>query len=433
MAKRVFVATLFAGAVAILTITALPTVSGAAVKPGDFITAKTAYKVKGLVSPGVYWKVVHGMAMKIVPSSTIQWPPPYRDATEKYASQVRLTPDHRSLVGYVAGQPFPLLDPNDPNVAEKIIWNNVFRPIQSDDYDLRYFECQAQYVRPGEPQRVINDTMVGHYAGYSEIGRTEVNPIPVDPDFKKTGRMWLFGLYPILAPENERGAGLIRWRYANPHEADAAWSYTVGARRVRRLNNAILSTSTDVASAWNPDHYSGFNPKTQWYDYKFLGEKDMLACVHGAHSPEITCPYDGGSSICPESWEMRHLYVVEAMPRYSVDNTLQGRNVVYLDSEAWFEPYVDDYNRRGELFQNFLYYLTYRDRPVPDARIAIYPFKREFVIGAVSTDVQGGVASVCYLPSRNSPEHECWYINMGAVSRDFFTPLAMREAAQTGM
>ena len=121
------------------------------------------------------------------------------------------------------------------------------------------------------------------------------------------------------------------------------------------------------------------------------------------------------------------------MPRYSFDNTLQGRNVVYIASEAVFEPYVDDSNRRGELFQNFLYFLAYRDRPVPDARIAISPFKRAFVVASNSTDVQGGVSSVCYLPSRNSPEHECWYINMGAVNRSFFTPLAMQQAAQTGM
>ena len=54
----------------------------------------------------------------------------------------------------------------------------------------------------------------------------------------------------------------------------------------------------------------------------------------------------------------------------------------------WFEPYIDTYDRRGELFRNHIYWLAYRDRPVPDAKVAIYPFKREFVVGAVSTDVQ---------------------------------------------
>jgi len=36
---------------------ALAVPAGAAVKPGDVITAQSAYKVKDLVSPGVYYKV----------------------------------------------------------------------------------------------------------------------------------------------------------------------------------------------------------------------------------------------------------------------------------------------------------------------------------------------------------------------------------------
>jgi len=104
----------------------LPLTAGAEVKPGDYITVDNAPKVKDLVSPGVYWRVQNGMTMKIVPTERIDWPPPYKEATEKYASQVRLTTDRRSLVGYVAGQPFPLLDPNDPDVATKIVWNYFF-------------------------------------------------------------------------------------------------------------------------------------------------------------------------------------------------------------------------------------------------------------------------------------------------------------------
>src|SRR6266852_7341419 len=67
----------------------------AEVRPGDMITMQSAAKVRDLVSPGVYYKVEKGMSMKIVPTARIDWPPPYKDATEKYSSQVRLTGDHR--------------------------------------------------------------------------------------------------------------------------------------------------------------------------------------------------------------------------------------------------------------------------------------------------------------------------------------------------
>lgn len=115
----------------------------AEVAPGNVITPQNATLVKDLVSPGVYYRVTMGMSMDIVATDRVNWPPPYREATEKYSGQVRLSADHRTLEGYVAGQPFALLDQNDPDIATKIIWNNVFRPITTDDYDLRFFDCQG--------------------------------------------------------------------------------------------------------------------------------------------------------------------------------------------------------------------------------------------------------------------------------------------------
>src|SRR5580700_8621851 len=420
----------------LLAIGALSSPGYAQVKPGDFITPENATKVRDLVGPGVYYKVERGMSMKIVPTQRVDWPPPYKDATEKYSSQVQLSRDKRSIIGFVAGQPFPLIDANDPDVAVKVIWNNVCRPITSDDYDLRFYDCDSEYQKKGAQTGQIEYFQIGHYAGYDLVGRTEVEPLPTDPDFKTTGRYWLFGLYPILSPQEIRGTGFIRWRYADPKRGDDIWSLNSGSRRIRRVNESIMSSSTasgTSAHAWDPDHYSGFNPKTEQYNYKFLGEKNMLGCVHAQHSPEVRCPTDGGTSACPEAWEMRHLYVIEAEPRRKVgvnQQALQSKTIVYLDSELWFEPYIDTYDRRGQLFQSHIYWVATRDRPVPDAKVAIYPFKRSFVVGAVSTDMQSGLATMCYLPGIETPERECWYINMGAVGKDFFTTDAMVRAAQ---
>ncbi|HSR57009.1 MAG TPA: DUF1329 domain-containing protein, partial [Candidatus Binataceae bacterium] len=406
------------------------------VKPGDLVGGDNAAKVKELVSPGVFYKVQQGMQMKITPTQRVDWPPPYKDATEKYSSQVRLSNDHRSVVGYVAGQPFPLIDANDPYVANKVMWNNVFRPITTDDYDLRYYDCDSSREQRGPQTKQLEYFQIGHYAGYDLVGRTEVEPLPIDPDFKKTNRLWMFALYPILSPQEIRGTGFIRWRYQEPTRGDDDWSLNAGSRRVRRLNESMMSSASASGTAvtmWNPDHYSGFNAKTEFYDYKFLGEKNMLGCVHAIHSPEVRCPTDGGTSACPEAWELRHMYVVEATPRRergAASGALQSKTIIYMDSEMWFEPYIDEYDRNGRLWYNHIWWLTTRDRPVPDAKVAIYPFKRSFVVSAVSTDVQSGIATMCYLPGAETPERECWYINMGAVDKNFFTTDAMVRAAQ---
>ena len=64
---------------------------GAAVKPGDEITPENASLVQDLVSPGNFVLVKQGMRMKIVPTERLEWPPPYKSATEKYSPQVRIS------------------------------------------------------------------------------------------------------------------------------------------------------------------------------------------------------------------------------------------------------------------------------------------------------------------------------------------------------
>ena len=62
------------------------------------------------------------------------------------------------------------------------------------------------------------------------------------------------------------------------------------------------------------------------------------------------------------------MYIVEAQPRTGfgkAGNVLDGKTLIYMDSEMWFEPYIDTYDRQGALWTNHIYYLTNRDRPVP--------------------------------------------------------------------
>src|SRR5712672_979532 len=169
----------------VMSVALFSATSWAGVKPGDVITPQNAAQVKDLVSPGVYYMVQHGMRMNVTPTQRVDWPPPYKDATEKYSAQVRLSQDKKSVVGFVAGQPFPLIDANDADVATKIIWNNVFRPITTDDYDLRFYDCDSEYGKKGPQTSQVEYFQIGHYAGYDLVGRTEVDPLPTDPDFRQ--------------------------------------------------------------------------------------------------------------------------------------------------------------------------------------------------------------------------------------------------------
>ena len=417
-------------------------VAGAQVAPGDVITRDNASRVENLVSPGNYALVQQGMVMKITPTTNLEWPPLYRSATEQYSPQVSLQPDGE-LGNYKAGLPFPLVDANDPHAATKIVWNFAFRPLYTDDLDARDVEVVSH--RPGSVNPVEVMTF-GHLAFYKSIGRTEVAPTPIDPDLYQTGIAYRSGVFPILEPAEMHGAGLLRIGSARPGVEDAVWEYSGETRRLRRLPMSELSDAfgvsesggggyggsiagvTTYASTLDPDSSFGFSGRVRDYNYRFLGERAMLASVNASNSPALACPQDGGRTICLENWEMRHLYVIEATAKPTLRpiaaSTIVPRRVLYIDSEGWFITASDLFNPNGELWKTIVTYHTYRDRSMPTARVAIWPFKRMFQTAMVDEDLSSGFSSTVFTPRRDGTS-DCWYINSGIVDKDFFTPVRL--------
>jgi hypothetical protein len=424
---------------------ALPhSVDAGSVKPGELITPDNASAVADLVSPGNYELVKQGMRMNIVPTERLEWPPPYKTATEKYASQVRLN-DKAELQNYVAGQPFPLLDPNDPQIAAKVMWNFSFRPQYTDDVDIRDVEVSSYRANSSTPGPVEHFT-IGHFGFYNSMGRTEVAPIPTDAEADGAGIRYRFGAFPFLEPSEIYGFGLVRERNKDPGVDDNVWFFNPSRRKVRRiraeeLSDAIIPTdgkgsSNTYANNLDPDSYFGFSAKIENYNYKLLGIKPMLASVHAKHTPAKPCQFDNNRSVCPEDWEMRQLYLIEATAKplswhqkIGSSGVLIPKRVLYIDSEGWFITASDQYDLEGKLWKTIATFNTYADRPVADAKVAIYPFKRMFQTALVDEDIQSGFSSVVYMPGHESDEHESWYINMGLVTKAFLDPNQMQNYA----
>ena len=123
------------------------------------------------------------MTTKVVPPDRFDWPSPYKDATEKYSSQVRLTPDHRSLIGYVAGEPFPIVDSNDPDAGTKSMCNVAFRPISSDEYELSWFDWSLTKRHAGLLrffQRILDTVAAGRAFRAAARGRAAGSPCSIE-------------------------------------------------------------------------------------------------------------------------------------------------------------------------------------------------------------------------------------------------------------
>jgi hypothetical protein len=405
----------------------------ASVKPGDLITPENASAVADLVSPGNLYLVKQGMRMKIVPTDHIDYPTPYRNATEKYSPQVSLGSDGE-LRNYVAGLPFPLIESNDPQAALKVMWNFTFRPQYTDDVDIRDVEGDSHQSAVGMGGPVIH-FQVGHFAYYNNVGRTEIPPIPTDPDATDGGILYRFGAFPFLEPEDFRGVGLLRWRYRDPNKDDTTFIFVTSAGGVH-VRKDVLSDPWGPITI-DPDSYFGFSPKIEDYTYKLLGVRPMLAVVHAAKVPEPVCQFDNQRTVCPENWEMRQLYIVEATanPRtwgqkIGSSGAVIPKRILYIDSEGWFITASDQYDSSGKLWKTLATFNAYRDRPVPDAKVAIYPFKRMFQTAMVDEDVTTGFSTVLYMPGHESEDRDCWYINMGQIPKSFLTPQGMLSNAR---
>lgn len=185
------------------------------------------------------------MKMKIVPTGQLDWPPPYKAATEQYSPQVSLSPSGE-LQNYVAGLPFPTLEADDPQVATKIMWNLAFRPQYTDDIGARNVEIVSH--RPGLTDP-IEEFSIGHMGFYKYVGRTEVNPVPIHRSVFDTGISYRAGAFPFLEPAEFRGAGIIMEGSVRPGIEDIAWEYSPATRRLRRLLATEMSDAFGVSRA----------------------------------------------------------------------------------------------------------------------------------------------------------------------------------------
>ena len=392
------------------------------VQPGDTVGPNDVAKIRDLISPGLEWCVKYGLPMRIVAPKTVTWPAEYKQATEKYAGQVKLEGDGLTLSNYVAGLPFPNLDPNDPQVALKIMWNFEYKPAITDDLDLRNFDADTGSIGPMQAMSVERHFLLDHLRSMFYTGRLYQEPKPeYEPNPSKFRSQT--GLYPILEPFDLKGVGAVGNRYVDPAKQDDQWLYLPSLRRVRRLStaqrsDALFGQDTDV------DSYYGYAGHIAWMDWKFLGEKEMIGVAHAKNFPvkwheKVDWAFD-------EVWEKRKVYVIEGvtkLPQYAF-----GKRVIFIDKESWGIPYSDMYDRSGELWKIWINNASARKKAFEGANAIEYPDEQAFVPAIVMVDMQLEHATKAALPSHRFPGEQGWYFNQGekaGISDEWFTVAAL--------
>jgi len=397
-------------------------VATADVSPGDKINDSNVDKAKDLISPGLEWCIKHGLPITVVETKKVEWPRAYKEATEKYAGQVKLTPDGMNVQNYVAGQPFPALDPKDPQFAIKVMWNYEYGFVNGiDDTDLRNFDADTGSIPAKGPMTVERHFLLDHLRRLFWTGRLYVEPKPSKPN--PNGYRAQQGLYPILEPFDLKGVGALGNRYTDSAKQDDSWLYLPSLRRVRRLStaqrsDALFGQDTDV------DSYYGYAGHISWMEWKFLGEKEVLGAVHAQHFPvkwddKVDWAFD-------DVWEKRKVYVIEGiskLPQYAY-----SKRVLYIDKEYWGIPFSDIYDRSGELWKIWINDLSFR-KSVPGG--IVYEDEMPFAPAIDMVDMQLEHATKASLPSPRFPGEQGWYYHQGekaGITDDWFTVAALVNA-----
>jgi len=396
------------------------------VAPGDKINASNVAKAKDLLSPGMEWCVKRGFPITVVESKRIEWPKAYKEATEKYAPQVKLSADGLTLQNYVAGQPFPNLDTKDPQAAFKIMYNYEYGFVNGlDDTDLRNFDADTGSIPQDGPMTVERHFLLDHFRRLFWTARLYVDPKPEKPN--PNGYRVQQGLYPILEPFDLKGVGALGNRYVESGKQDDSWLYLPSLRRVRRLStaqrsDALFGQDTDV------DSYYGYAGQVSWMDWKYLGEKEILGVAHAEHFPvkwddKVDWAFN-------DNWEKRKVYVVEGtskLPQYAY-----SKRVLFIDKEAWGIPFSDIYDRSGELWKIWINDVSFR-KSVPGSNAITYDDEMPFAPAIVMVDMQLEHATKASLPSPRFPGEQGWYYHQGekaGVTDDWFTVAALVAAGR---
>jgi len=317
-------------------------------KPGEVIGTDNWQKIQGMVGESFLNRVKAGHKIQIKEPKVYRPLKEYVDATEKYSGKVGLGANGE-LLNYVAGQPFPKFDPNDPQVGQKLAWNFFYRWL-GDDYKT------GGAVKGGKILRAVIEKdgserradLVSYFLFPST--RYSLNPKPAIPGYEHIDYIQLrVDSY----PRDAAGTTTLEIRYKDPTRADDLYIYLPSIRRIRRATTT-QRCQTLAPSEFNLDDINSFNGKITDFNYKYLGDKKILANISQEHLPFNR--KHGDYLPLDEKWHIVDTYVLEITPKDP--NYCYPKKLLHLNKVTFDTHWTLMWDRRGEYWKEQFGFFT---------------------------------------------------------------------------
>ncbi|MGH9818970.1 MAG: outer membrane lipoprotein-sorting protein [Pyrinomonadaceae bacterium] len=310
-------------------------------KPGDTIGPQNWQRAQGMVGENFLNRIKGGHAIQIKQPKIYRPLKEYIDATEKYSSKVSLGANGE-LLNYVAGQPFPKFELNDPQIGQKLAWNFFWRWL-GDDYKTGGAVKGGKIIRSaiekdGSERRA-------DLVSYFLFPRTRYtsNPKPAIPGYEHIDYMQLrVDSY----PRDAAGTTTLEIRYDDPKKSDDLYVYIPSIRRIRRASTT-QRCQTLAPSEFNLDDINSFNGKITDFNYKFLGEKKILANLSQEQLPFQR--KQGDYLPLSEKWEVVDTYVLEITPKDP--SYCYPRKVLHLNKMTFDTHWTLMWDKKGDYWK----------------------------------------------------------------------------------
>ena len=240
---------------------------------GDVLDQRNAATAKDLLPP----EILHHYETGEYRNRIVAYPPGRRAGRSRFstprrktpANSTSTTPGRSSYTGsgkqpdYVYGIPFPIIDPNDPKAAVKIVWNQFLAYWSGGS---RYNVTLVAMLQPKGMDRDIDaDGWFMFWDGQAEKYR-HPNPMNLQSQF----------LGVATFPTDLDGTASLTWRYRDPDKRDSVWAFVPALRRVRAVSPANRSDGY-LGSDISGDDGFFFDGKPEDFEWKLIGKRDALA------------------------------------------------------------------------------------------------------------------------------------------------------------
>jgi len=275
-------------------------------------------------------------ALTVQPTTDMPLEEQYITATARYAPQVEL--GEGELRNYVAGLPFPVIDPHDPRAGEKVAWNLRY---QHQGDTVQYWSTNEHRTSSGSVERSERFYSIVQYLGHRPAAAESGSPREIQELYTKRYNL-------MLSPADLEGSQILTYRYDQDTRLSDKWLYDPKSRRTRKVvdnpyeapgNGELL-----MEDIW------GFGGYLHAYAWTFVGEQVVLA----PGPIQAAAPTWGGrGSWYPvDPWELRRVYVIEARPKQS--HPLYSRRVLYIDLQTDCLLYAFVYDHAGAHKRTFI-------------------------------------------------------------------------------